>query len=151
MLELFNNIYFRLRKNEIQKGKIRLKRVRTDKVLKILTKSIWKENIQYSVLIKTSEVLIIKLKGKKEEVIIKYHRCDMVFADYVQDFIAILNGNDVKKGVYITTGVFERGISNKRVKLEDYKHFLKYQIGILGKIDEIIKKDRLKFFKYLPS
>nr|WP_307905967.1 hypothetical protein [Clostridium botulinum] len=64
----------------------------------------------------------------------------------------------VNKGVYITNGVFEVGLHKmenrtwfyKKILLEDYRYFLKKQLGLRGKVSEVFKNKKINFYRYLP-
>jgi hypothetical protein len=159
MLTLLNKVYYQLRKEEIQKASTRFKMIKIDTILQILTKICWKYNIQYQLMIKTSDMLTIKLIGNKETVIFKYHKTDKVLRDDVDFFMNELDENKARKGVYLTTGRFEKLkglrcrnlVVKKDCILEDNFTFIKRHIGIRGKAVRKFKIDKLNFFKYLPQ
>jgi hypothetical protein len=158
MLALFDTIYYNLRREEIEKASIRLKRIKIDTILQRVAKLCWKYNIQYEIILKTNEMLIIKLIGNIETVAFKYHKTDMVLRKEVDFFLSKLDEIRASKGVYITTGEFER-IEKYRVRnifskkdciLENKLAFIKKHLGLRGKAANELKIDRLKFYKYLP-
>jgi hypothetical protein len=159
MLTLLNKVYYKLRKEEIEKASTRFKMIKIDTILQILTKICWKYNIQYQVMIKTSDKLTIKLIGNQETVVFKYHKADMVLRADIDFFMNELDENKAHKGVYLTTGKFEklkglRGrnlVIKKDCILEDSFTFIKRHIGIRGKAVRKFKIDKLNFFKYLPQ
>jgi hypothetical protein len=159
MLTLLNNVYYKMRKEEIEKASTRFKRIKIDTILQILTKICWKYNIQYEVIIKTSDILTIKLIGNLETVVFKYHKTDMVLKAEVDFFMNELDENKAHKGVYLTTGKFEKleGVScrdlavKKDCMLEDSFAFIRRHIGIRGKAARKFRIDKLNFFKYLPQ
>lgn len=159
LLVFFNIIYSRLRRNEIKRAKILIRKIKTEDVFDSITKSCWKSGIQYETLIKNPDMLDIKLKGRKEVVLIRFHKIDMVFSEDYEKFILRMEVNDVKKGIYITTGVFEGKIMkmhrkifhlHRSVKEVDNFNFIKSQLGLYGSATEVFKNNKLKFFKYLP-
>lgn len=159
MFHLFDRIYLRFRKDEIEKGKYRMKKIKLDNILQCINKECWKINIQCSVILRTNDAIILKLEGVRETILLKYHRTDMIFVEDFDRFINILKSYKVNKGVYITTGVFEAKIAKitnhflfgNRVKLEDNFRFLKRQLGWKGKTEDTIKNNKLKFYHYLPQ
>lgn len=159
MRTLLNKVYYKLRKEEIERASTRFKRIKIDTILLILTKICWKYNIQYEIMIKTSDMLTIKLIGNQETVMLKYHKTDMVLKDDVDFFMNELDENKAHKGVYLTTGRFEQPkgfrcrdlVIKKDCMLEDSFVFIKRHIGIRGKAASNFKIDKLNFFKYLPQ
>jgi hypothetical protein len=159
MRTLLNKVYYKLRKEEIEKASTRFKRIKIDTILEMLTKICWKYNIQYKVIIKASDMLTIKLIGNRETVVFKYHKTDMVLKDDVDFFMNELDENKAHKGVYLTTGRFEqlKGlrcrdlVTKKDCMLEDGFVFIKRHIGLRGKAVRKFKIDKLNFFKYLPQ
>lgn len=158
MLTLLDSIYYKLRREEIERAYTRLKRIKVDTILQNLTKQCWKYNIQYELIIKTKEILIIKLIGFKETVVLKYHKTNVVSKDEIDFFMAELDENNADKGVYITTGEFEsrekltfRTLFTKRdLILEDYYTFIKSNLGIRGKTIKDFNIYKLNFYKYFP-
>jgi hypothetical protein len=160
VLGLLNKAYYRLRKSEISKAKSMLKRVKVDFIFEGLTKSCWKNGLEYETLMKNNEVLEIRVKGRKEEVLIKFHKANMVFLEDYERFLLMMETLGIKKGVYITTGVFEGRIirNNKKafpftnnVKIEDNYAFIKSQLGIHVSAADVFKNKKLTFYNYLPS
>jgi hypothetical protein len=159
MLTLLNKVYYKLRKEEVEKASTRFKMIKIDTILQSLTKICWKYNIQYQVMIKTSDMLIIKLIGNQETVLFKYHKTDMVLRADVDFFMNQLDEYKTYKGVYLTTGKFEKlkGLRGRNLVikrdciLEDSFAFVKRHIGIKGKAVRKFKIDKLNFFKYLPQ
>lgn len=159
MSALLNKIYYKLRKEEIEKASTRFKRIRIDTIQQSLSKLCWEYNIQYEIMIKTSDMLTIKLSGNRETVLFKYHNTKMVIRDDVDFFMNELDENKAHRGVYLTTGKFEKiqgqrcrglGIKNDCM-LEDSFSFIKRHLGIRGKASRRFKIDKLNFFKYLPQ
>lgn len=159
MFTLLDGIYYRLRKEEIEKANIIFKKIKIDTILKNLTKNCWEYNIQYETIIKTSSVLIIKLVGMKETVVFKYRKTDMVTKTDMELFMSELDENRAKKGVYITTGRFEERknmsikdwILKKDIIFQDNFTFIKKQLGLKGKAIKNFNEENLKFFKFLPE
>lgn len=152
-------IYYKLRKEEIERAFVKLKRIKIDTILQNLTKLCWKHNIQYEIFIKTSDLLIIKLIGHKERVIFKYHKTNMVSKNDMDIFMNLVDENKAAKGVYIATGEFSerRKVSlrsllfTRDIILEDGSKFIKRQIGIKGKSVDVFTRSKLNLFKYLPQ
>lgn len=159
MFTLLDSVYYRLKKEEIIKGYIKLKKIETAHILQSLTKTCWKYNIQCNTLIKTYNILIVKMTGMTETVVFKYHKTNLVSKDEIDFFMNELDINKAHKGVYITTGLFReldtfssrRLLLKKDVMLIDRYAFIKEQLGLTGKSLEVINADKLKFYKYLPQ
>lgn len=152
-------IYYGLRKKEIEKAFIKIKRVKIDTILQTLTKLCWKHNIQYEVFIKTSDLLIIKLIGHKEMILFKYHKATIVARNDIDAFMNLVDENKASKGIYITTGEFsaKRKINHKSlfskrdIIFEDGSQFIRRQLGLKGMASDAFKGSKLKFFKYIPQ
>lgn len=144
-------LYLKIRKNEVEKSKAKLKRMNIDIIFQCLTKDCWGYGIQYDVVIKTEDYFIIKIFGSKKDVLIKYHRTDMVFLEDYNRFLYEMKLNNSQKGIYITTGVFDFKMSRlfyHKIITEDNIHFIKYQLGFSATTQEVFYKKRIKFFKY---
>ncbi len=157
MREWLYHIYYWIRKKEIDKAKLKLKKVKTDVVFQAITSNCWKMGIQYDVVIKTADVVIVKFRGSRKNIILKYHRTDMVFVEEVNAFRALIEDSGAEKGIYITTGCFEGKVYKvksthlfQNYKLVDGVHFLSYQLGLVGSYLECLTRKKLKFYKYMP-
>lgn len=145
-------LYLKLRKYEVEKAKAKLKIMNVDIILQCLTKNCWRYGVQYDVIIKTQDYFIIKLFGTRKNVLIKYHKTDIVFLEDYNRFLYEINLNESQKGIYITTGIFNFKMSkflNNRMILEDNIHFIKYQLGFSGTTQEVFYRKKIKFFKYI--
>lgn len=159
MFKVWDIIYFKLKKRDIEEGKNNIRKIKIDNILNCITKNCWKYNIQYQVILKNNDILIIKIIGKSESILLKYHRVNMVFLFDFDSFINCIDYYNVKRAIYITTGQFHdritrffKGRSNKKdILLEDSFNFIKYQLGVTGKGKEILNNEKLKFFKYFPD
>lgn len=151
-------LYYKLRKKEIEKAKVRLKKMKIDTILQCLTKECWKYGIQFELIIKTNEYFTISLLGRKKRFLLKYHNSDMVFFEDFNKFVFDVEMSGPSKALYITTGVFEPKIIkqhsgmlfNRRIKIYDNLMFIKSQLGLTDTV-ELFSKKQLKFFNYLPS
>jgi hypothetical protein len=160
LLGLLNTVYGRIRRNEIKKAKVMIKKIRIDMIFDSITRNCWKSGIQYETLMKNAEILDIKLKGRKEVVLIRFHKADMIFIEDYERFIIEMEVHGVKRGTYITTGVFEGKIIkinskvyslSRQVKVIDFFDFIKSQLGLYGIASEVFKSKKLRFYKYFPS
>jgi hypothetical protein len=156
MVTLLNKIYYKARKEEIEKANIRFRIIKIDTIMESLIKLCWKYNLQYEVIIKTNDMLTIKFIGNQEAILLKYHKTDMVLKEAVDFFMNEIDENRANKGVYITTGKFEKSfkqgmISKNDCVLEDGFTFIKRHLGIKGKAVKAFKIENLNFFKYLPQ
>jgi hypothetical protein len=149
-----------LKKNEIRKAKLFLKKIRIETIFDILTKNCWKYDIQYELLIKKEDMLIIKLRGNKEYILLIFHKTDLVTIDEYTKFNILANCHRVTKAIYITTGCFHEAIQNEykdvlsffcNVKLENGFRFIKGQLGLYGKAVKVFKYKKLDFFCYMPD
>lgn len=160
MLSLIDSLYCSIRKDEIRKLRKIMRRLTVENFFEALTKSCWEFGIQYEILIKNNDLLELKLSGLRRQNIVRFHRCDMVFTDDYERFINTLVRNDVNKGIYITTGVFEFKIvkshkkltpSNRKVRLEDCISFCRKQMGFFKREAKILKTRNLRLYRYLPE
>lgn len=158
MQRVFDSVYLKLRKEEIEKARFRLKNIKMDSVLQNITKSCWKFNLPYEIYLKTKDCVVIKLLGLSESVLIKYHNRDLVSISDINAFINEIDGTGADRGIYITTGRFKirkKYVSllekEKNIILEDGTSFIIEQLGIQGRVEEALKENRLKFYKYFPN
>lgn len=159
MITLLNHLYYKLKKDEIERAYTILKLTKIDTMLQSLCKVCWKNNIEYKIIIKTSSSVSILLRGYCETVLFKYHKADMVSKEEIDFFMNLVDDNKAEKGVYITTGNFDfqRQLSfrsfiayKKDIMLQDGVTFIKNQVGFKGN-SENLKADKIDFFKYLPN
>jgi hypothetical protein len=159
LLSVVDNLYNVVRKKEIIRLRKIIRNLKVDLFYAALTKGCWKFGIQYEILVKNIDVLEIKLRRGKKELIIKFHKTLMVFMEDYDRFLATLKRYEVSRGIYITTGVFEqkiinsyrRGVSfDNKVKLEDMTSFGRGQLGWNGRSEDVLKEKTLKLYKYLP-
>jgi len=149
---VFLRLYLRIRENEVEKSKAKLKKMNIDIIFQCLTKDCWRYGIQYDVVIKTEDYFILKIFGRKKDVLIKYHRTALVFLEDYNRFLYEVNLNQAQKGIYITSGEFDFRKSNifhHKINIQDNIHFIKYQIGLHGTTQQVFYKKKIKFFKYL--
>jgi len=149
---VFLTLYQKIRKSEVEKAKARLNKMNIDIIFQCLTKDCWGYGIQYDIVIKTEDYFILKLFERRKDVLIKYHKTDLVFLEDYNRFLYELNLNKAQKGIYITTGVFDFRKYNffyNKVIIQDNMDFIKYQLGFYGTTKEVFHKKRIKFFKYL--
>jgi hypothetical protein len=144
-----------VRRKEAIKAKNMLKKIKIDTIYEILTKYCWKYGMQYDILYKSVELMIIKLCGRREVVLISFSKADIVHMKEFEQFIMKINMYKGNKGIYITTGIFEESIekSYKQFDMElvDGFHFIKSQIGIASNAEEVFKYNKFKFYRYLPA
>ena len=159
MNSIVDKIYYRIRRKELRSLKRAFKIIKVDSFYEALTKGCWKFGTQYNIIVKSNDVLEIKLSRGKKQIVIKFHKTLMVFMDDYERFLATLSRQNVKRGVYITTGVFEHKVirsnrreipTEKKVKLEDMFSFGRVQLGLWGKSQDMLRTRKLNLFKYLP-
>ncbi|MCY6957035.1 hypothetical protein [Clostridium brassicae] len=154
---IINLIYFKFRKKEIKKARYRLRRLKIGTILNIIMRNCKEKQITCNVIEENRLELIVELIGKKEKVLLKYDRRDMIFHDEYYNFVANLKKIGVEKGVYITCGLFEgnihgnRNIFHKQIALYDYAYFIKNQLGLRGKTIDVFRNRKINFFRYLPK
>ncbi|WMJ79578.1 hypothetical protein RBU49_11930 [Clostridium sp. MB40-C1] len=154
---IINLIYFKLRGKEIKKSRYRLRRLKIGTILGIIMRNCKEKQITWSVIEESKVELVVELIGKKEKVLLKYDRRDMIFHDEYYNFVANLKKTGIEKGVYITCGLFEenihsnRNIFHKEITLHDYAYFMKNQLGLRGKYTDVFRNKKINFYKYLPK
>ncbi len=157
-MKVFNYLYYAKNKKRIELSKSKLKRITIDTVYEIITKNCWKYGIQYEVVVKNKELLDIRLQGSKTSKLIRFHKNNMVFIQDYNNFKSLMYVLEVKKGIYITTGVFEEKVfkanhnffNDKSIKLEDNFDFIKKQIVMNPKHKNHIVYQYIDFQRYLP-
>lgn len=134
--------------NKVNKLKLKLNRIKIDAITRNITQSCWNYNIQYKILLKTSDLLLIKLIGDNKRVLLKYHKKNKVELREYEKFLYDLDQFNVEKGVYITTGIFDckideydSGIFNRKVQRINNTKFIRRQASL----------DKLSFLEYLPQ
>lgn len=154
-----DSIYCRIRREEAEKLRRFIRRLKVAKFYEGLSKGCWEFGVQEKVLIKSSELLEIKLSRGEKEVLIRFHKTLKVFVEDYVKFIDTLRENGLRKGVYITTGEFEGDIIDdyyrltgeyNKVTLEDGISFGRKQIGWRGKARDILVYKKFKLDRYLP-
>jgi hypothetical protein len=159
MFKLPNGLYYKLRKEEIDRATIKLKRMKIDTMLQNLSRICWKNNVKYHVIIKTGEVLTILLSGYSERVVFKFHKADLVSRKEMDLFLNEIDEYRAQRGFYVTTGGFEKIKDYKIRKLplkkdtsfEDNIMFLKGQLGISKRLSENFTETKIDLFRYLPQ
>ncbi|WP_027626747.1 hypothetical protein [Clostridium lundense] len=159
MINIYDKVYFKLREKEVHKAKVIIKRLDIEEVNKRISKICWSSGIEYEIILKNSEILLLLLKGNKDKVLLKFEKKDMVFLEEFDSYLNFFYKYSANKGVYITTGVFEEKIKNrcsiisiyKKIKLVDKYNLIKDQLGIKGKATDEIKGGKLNLYKYLPN
>lgn len=145
MKNLFYKSCFTGQKTEFYKMK--LKKVSISEISDNITKSCWNYNIQYEMILKDSHTLLIDLIGREKEILLKYHKKDIITENDYERFMSYLESYEIERGIYITTGFFQKPIYNnlhnylhRRIKKIDIEKFIKKQPNI----------DKLSFLQYLP-
>lgn len=159
MIGLFNKIYLKLHFKDIKISKLILRKVSIEDIYLNINKSCWLYGIQQQIILKNSDRLIIELisASKKHKILLTYHRCEMVFEDDYDMFENYLYKYDIKKGIYITTGIFEESLFKKskhnfekNIKLLDGTDFVIKQLCTIKNPNGRISKKTLNFLRYLP-
>lgn len=157
-MNFIDGLYAKIRSKEIIKAKNKLKKLTVNTITDSITKNCWKNNIQYDIILKNSEELLIKLDGRGKVWLLKYDKKTMIFYDEFDRFLNYMDIYKAEKGIYITIGFFETKILKSchhvffnDVKLIDNIKFIKEQIGYCKKSDEVLKYGKLNFYSYFPN
>ena len=151
-MRILDSLYCKIRRKEIEKAITRVEKLKTSTFLQGLTRECWKNNIQYNIIYKNSEALMISVIGRKKNVLIKYHRINKVSLKYLEEFVTNMEQYESNKGIYISTGCFEHECKEVRnVALIDCHKFIKDQLGAYGKTKDVFESKKLKFYLYLPD
>lgn len=159
MVSLLDSLYYKLKKDEIEKASNILKMMKIDTILQKLSKLCWKYNIQCEIIFKSNKILYLKLIGNKEIVLFKYHIVEMVHKKNLDFFMNELDERNARKGFYIATGWFENNnkssiismFNRNDVILEDGFTYIRNNLGLKGKAESDFEINKLNFYKYLPK
>lgn len=156
---LFDSLYWLLNGKEIHKASTILKRIRIETIFQRLSKLCWNYNIQCETIIKTNNLLILRLIGPKETILFKYHKAEVILRCEIDIFLNEIDENYATRGYYISTGIFEKygneSIQNlfrkKDLITESGKAFITNNLRGFGKAGENFTLNRINFIKYLPK
>lgn len=153
MISILDKLYIKLRSKEVQIGIAKLRKIEIDEIYTIINNECWSYDIQYEVICKNSEILIMKIEGIKGEILFFYHKCVRDFREKYLSLISATSDYDYYCCIYITTGIFAKtffteGFEHK-IKLIDSFHFVKGQIGIFGKARNVFDERKLVFLNYI--
>ncbi|OFI06245.1 hypothetical protein CLOACE_11440 [Clostridium acetireducens DSM 10703] len=157
MGKFFNKVYKKYRKEEIIKSCIRLRKIKINYIMDNITSTCWNYGLYYEIIMKTSNVLIIRVKGKKNEKLIQYDKNRIVFMNNFNRFLNYMNTFNIKRGTYIYMGIFNMTVVKlkdkyyREIDLVDKYEFIKEQLGLNRRAEDIIKEHKLSFIKYLPE
>lgn len=154
---LIDEIYFKLRKDEVLKAKARLKKISINTVTDNISKNCWKYDMQFEVVFKNGDEVVVKMMGKKKSRLLVYDKSNIVFTEKFDSFLNMMDNYGADDGIYITTGVFEGKIMDSfnhffhsDVKLIDEIKFIRQQLGCQNKCNEVFKYGKMNFYKYFP-
>ena len=157
MRDKFYRIYFELTKVDKNKVFLMLNKLNIDKILNNLVKVCWKNNIQYEVIFKNNEVLMLYLNGKSDSVLLAFSKEKMIFEETFECFLTQVLKYNAKKAIFITMGIFDTKIIKNptlvihgNIKLIDKYTFVRHQLGFSGDICNDLRESNLKFYRYLP-
>jgi hypothetical protein len=145
---ILKKIYLRLKKYKFKVIRESLNEVDIDKITKGITKECWNYNIQYRIILKTSNFLIIKLTGQDKVTLLKYHKKEKVILWEYESFLQYLKKYDVNTGIYITTGTFEERINRCKIKVFNIKVYRVDGYKFIRRQNSI---GRLSFLEYFPT
>lgn len=153
----FYKVYFKLIKADESKVFSMLNKLSIDKIFHDLVKVCWKNNIQYHVILKNNEVLMMYLTGRKDSVLLNFSKEKMIFEETFEYFLTQTLKYNPKRSIFITVGIFENKIIksptlviHKNIKLVDRYTFIRHQVGFTGNIYNNLKENDFKFYRYLP-
>ena len=153
MISILDRLYIKLRGNEIKTGIRELRKIEIDEIYTIVNNECWSYGIQYQVIYKNSEILIMAIEGRKGEILFLYHKCIKEGKEKYLSLVNLSSKFDYYCCVYITTGETSRTFStegfDQKIKLVDSFHFVKGQIGFWGKAKDIFDKRNLFFLNYI--
>ncbi|MBM7871885.1 hypothetical protein JOC70_003397 [Clostridium pascui] len=157
MRDKFYKVYFKLIQVDENKAISILNRISTDKIFHNLIKVCWKNNIQYRVVLKNNEILMMYLEGKEDSVFFNFSKEKMIFEETFECFLTQALKYNAKKSIFITMGIFENKIIksptlviHRNIKLIDRYTFIRHQVGLSGDIFNSLKENNFKFYRYLP-
>ncbi|NLZ47958.1 MAG: hypothetical protein GX895_04075 [Clostridiales bacterium] len=159
MLSFMDSVYCRIRREEAEKLRRFIRRLKVLKFYESLTKGCWEFGVQEKIITKNNDILEVKLSRGEKELLIRFHKCFKVLVEDYENFINTLQENDIHRGIYITTGEFHKDIisnyyrltgANNKVTLEDGISFGRKQIGWRGKARDILVYKKFKLARYLP-
>lgn len=157
MRDKFYKAYFKLIKAEENKALSMLNKLSIDKIFHSLVKVCWENNIQYHVVLKNNEALMMYLSGKEDSVFLNFSKEKMIFEEIFECFLTQALKYNAKKSIFITMGIFDNKIIksptlvvHRNIKLIDRYTFIRHQIGFTGDIYNDLKENNFKFYKYLP-
>lgn len=157
MRDKFYKAYFKLIKADESKAFSMLNKLSIDKIFQGLVKVCWKNNIQYHIILKNNEVLMVYLTGKKDSILLNFSKEKMIFEETFECFLAQTLKYNPKQSIFITVGIFENKIIKsptlviyKNIKLVDRYTFIRHQVGFTGNIYNNLNENNFKFYRYLP-
>lgn len=157
MRNKFYKVYFKLIKADESKALLMLNKLSIDKIFHELVKECWKNNIQYHIIFKNNETLMMYLTGEEDSVLLNFSREKMIFEETFECFLVQSLKYNAKKSIFITIGIFDNKIIkspalviHKNIKLIDRYTFIRHQVGFAGDIYSNLKENNFKFYRYLP-
>lgn len=156
---VIDHLFYTVKKKQVDKSKIILRKISIDKIYEILTKNCWEYGIQLEIIMKSSELIEVRLQGRRESTLFKFHKTNMIFLEDYYRFKNLMEDVEVTEGVYITTGVFEQGIFNitnyhfgsRKIILQDNFQFIKKQIWMNPRHKNCLVLNCIDFSRYLPD
>lgn len=153
-----DKLYYLIRKNNIEISKLKFKNITIEEVYQILSKNCWKYGIQHEIIMKNRDILEIRLEGRKNVTLFKFHKSPMIFYDNYHRFLNLKELVEADKGIYITTGVFENSIYRNNshyfwrnnTKIYDNYSFIKKQIRLNPKHKKGLNISYIDLSNYLP-
>lgn len=115
-MKFMDAIYYKRNKKAIDERIKYLKKISVKKFVNVYLKSIINHSKSIEIIKESSEFADIILTDGKKKILIRYHRCDMVFCDQYETFLSLVEKYMVPKAVYLTCGKFEEKIyKNQRL------------------------------------
>lgn len=142
-----DRLYYKVRRKEVNSSIRRLKKIKTGTILQCISKECWKSNIQYKVIIKNYDILLLYTMGTRKSILIMYHKTNKVNSEQLQNFEDCMTYYSVDRGVYIALGSFQEKYKlHRKTKLVNGIAFVRFQIGFFRKTYK-----QISFYKFLPD
>ncbi len=159
-MRLYNRLYSYIKKKHLEKAMAIFAKIDMKTVYDIITKNCWEYGIQYILLMKTPFVLEVGIIGRRDRVLIKFHKTQKVYSYDMISFREFFLASDYTRAYYITTGSFHKEhkegswnlsfLGRRQVKTISSKDFLIRQEWMTQPYYSHFKYKKLDFYPYLP-
>ena len=150
---MLKSFYVLMNSKNIEKSLMKFRKISIKKVSQIIIKECIKEKLNCEIIEKNNNEFIVEISSSRKKTLIVFHKVLAVTIYDYYKFIRLIQGRDIDKGVYITTGVFQQDVYNmaetdrfiNRIKLLNGKDFVVKQRWIKRKKHHHISYDKLSF------